>query len=621
MSPSRSRWNIRGIQSRVGLLVVLGVLPSMLVPGWIAWRSLTARADQILSERLSVAATVTRHLDNVVAREWSKLQEVATGPGVATLGEHAGDEAQVLSALRGAYLRAEVMHGTYLTDAEGRVRFREPVLPAAVPAVLPGAQDALKAGRPTATPLVNGPNGRVVLLYVPVRNWSGGIVGLVAGEIDPGGSRFAAILRSHDVAPAGSIDVIDGAGVIIASTDAARQGVSSDHRQLLANLIRTGGSTRGTCHSCHEGSPEGRTTDLMAFASSKALGWGVRVREPENVALGDTQRLRTRLIALVPVLLGLGLLFAYGAAQSLLRPLGVLTRTAERIAAGDMEPPIPDLGADEVGRLGRSLEHMRTRIKSSIDEIEEANAMLERRVDERTAELKTLYAQLAERDEARSRLLRQVITAQEDERKRLARELHDETCQTISALNMRLETAIAKLPPGSDGAPLADARALAVRTLDELHRLIYDLRPSVLDDLGLWSAIQWYADRQLKPRGVAVHCEFNEIERRLPPLMETALFRAVQEAVSNIAKHASAEHVLIQCGFTGDTLTIEIEDDGNGFELAAVKRPKDEGHGWGLLGITERVEALGGTVVIDTAPGQGARIVITVAVPPEAPHA
>jgi signal transduction histidine kinase len=117
-----------------------------------------------------------------------------------------------------------------------------------------------------------------------------------------------------------------------------------------------------------------------------------------------------------------------------------------------------------------------------------------------------------------------------------------------------------------------------------------------------------------------VHCEFSEVERRLPPLIETALFRAVQEAVSNIAKHANAEHALIQCGVEGDVLAIEIEDDGNGFELAAVKRPKDEGHGWGLLGITERVEALGGTVVIDTAPGQGARIVITVAVPPEAPH-
>ncbi len=620
MSPSRSRWNIRGIQSRVGLLVVLGVLTSMLVPGWIAWKSLASLADQILLGRLSVAATAVRHLDSVVAREWSKLQEVATGPGMASFSGDAAGQVQVLSALRAAYLRAEVMHGTYVTDVDGRILFREPEQPASASLVLPGAREALQAGRPSITGLVNGPNGPAVFLYVPVRDWSGGASGLVAGEIDPAGTRFGSLLRSHDVASAGSLDVIDGAGVIVASTDASRQGVASDHRQLLATLIRSGGSTRGTCHTCHEGSG-GRTTDLMAFAASRSLGWGVRVREPESVALAETTRLRTTLLALGPVLLGLGLLFAYGAAQSLLRPLGVLTRTAERIAAGDMEPPIPDLGADEVGRLGRSLEHMRTQIKSSMEATEEANALLERRVDERTAELKALYAQLAERDEARSRLLRQVITAQEDERKRLARELHDETCQTISALNMRLETAVARLPPGADNTSLLEARALAVRTLDELHRLIYDLRPSVLDDLGLWSAIQWYADRQLGPRGVAVHCEFNDVERRLPPLVETALFRAVQEAVSNIAKHANAEHALIQCGFDGDVLTIEIEDDGNGFEVAAVKRPKDEGHGWGLLGITERVEALGGAVVIDTAPGQGARIVITVPVPAEAPHA
>jgi signal transduction histidine kinase len=620
VSPSRSRWNVRGIQSRVGLLVVLGVLTSMLVPGWIAWRSLSALTDQILVERESIASAAARHLDNVIAREWSKLQDVATGPGIGSPRQDAVDEAQVLAVLRTAYLRAELMHQAYVTDPEGRVRMREPEVAPREGVVLPGARDALQAGRPSVTGLVTGPNGPAVFLFVPVRDWTGQVSGLVAGEIDPKGSRLASVLRSHDVGHTGSIDVIDGAGAIIASSDASRQGTASDHRQLLADLIRTGGTTRGTCHTCHDGS-EGRTTDLMAFVSVRALGWGVRVREPESLALAETNRLRTTLLALGPVLLGLGLLFAYGAAQSLLRPLGVLTRTAERIAAGNMEPPIPDLGKDEVGRLGRSLEHMRSTLKTSMDTIEEDNAMLERRVEERTAELKALYAQLAERDEVRSRLLRQVITAQEDERKRLARELHDETCQTISALNMRLETAVALLPPGADNTPLLEARSLAVRTLDELHRLIYDLRPSVLDDLGLWSAIRWYAERQLQPRGVVCHCEFSEVDRRLPPIMETALFRVVQEAVSNIARHANAEHALIQCGFEGDVLTIEIEDDGNGFEPSAVTRPRDEGHGWGLLGITERVEALGGAVVIDTAPGQGARLVITVPVPPEGARA
>ena len=295
----------------------------------------------------------------------------------------------MLASLRTSYLRAELMHETYVTDADGRVRLQEPNAGAAGPGVLPGAREALRAGRPSATGAgerAERPGG------VPLRPDPG----LDGPGVRPGGRRD----RSPRVAPAGvlrcarrreaagsSIDVLDSSGVIIASTDKSRQGTASDHRQLLANLIRTGGSTRGTCHSCHEGS-EPRTTDLMAFASARSLGWGVRVREPESVALADTTRLRTTLLALGPVLLGLGLLFAYGAAQSLLRPLGVLTRTAERIAGGDMEPPIPDLGADEVGRLGRSLEHMRATIKSlDADQIEEANARLERRVDERTAEL------------------------------------------------------------------------------------------------------------------------------------------------------------------------------------------------------------------------------------------
>jgi len=466
------------------------------------------------------------------------------------------------------------------------------------------------------TALVSGPNGQAVFLYVPIRSWDGHVSGLVAGEVDPKSSRMVALLRQYPIEAGGSIDVIDQAGVIGASSDPTRQGVASDHRQLLANLIKTGGSTRGTCHSCHDGAGS-RTTDLMAFVSIRGLAWGARVREPESAALAQTQTLQMTLLGLAPVLLGLALLFAYGAAQSLLRPLGVLTRAAERIASGEMDPAIPDLGKDEVGRLGRALEHMRSTLQSSMQTIEDDNAMLERRVEERTHELEGLYRQLAERDEARSRLLRQVITAQEDERKRLARELHDETCQTISALNMRLETAVARLPDGADHAPLLEARSLALRTLDELHRLIYDLRPSVLDDLGLWSAIRWYADRQLQKRGVTVRCEFSDVDRRLPPLMETALFRAVQESISNIAKHANAEQVLIQCGIEHDVLTIEIEDDGNGFELSQIRRPKDEGHGWGLLGITERVEALGGKVDIDTAPGQGARVVITVRVPPE----
>ena len=125
MSPSRSRWNTKGIQSRVGLLVVLGVLTSMLVPGWIAWKSLASLADQILLGRLGVATAATGHLDDVVAREWSKLQEVATGPGIAVACATMPRAAPRSCRRCGpSYLRAELMHETYVTDADGRVRLQ-----------------------------------------------------------------------------------------------------------------------------------------------------------------------------------------------------------------------------------------------------------------------------------------------------------------------------------------------------------------------------------------------------------------------------------------------------------------------------------------------------------------
>lgn len=616
MTGAAPRHHVRSIQARVILLVVLGVVAAMLVPGWIAWRSLTALTDRVLIEREANATVTAHHIENVVQRDWRRLQEVAAAPETAGSQDGTPAPSPRFEALRNAYLKGELLDRSFVTDSDGRIVWQEPQAPGQANTPIPGAREALKADRPTASGLSPGPAGSRVFLYVPIRDWTGAAVGLAVGEIDPGGVRVASVLREHPVAPGGSIDVVDTGGRVITSTDVARIGSQGLHTTFVADSITHGVPARGTCRSCHADKRQA-TQELMALAPVRQVHWAVILREPEAATLAEVANLRGSLLFWGPALLLLGLLFAYGAAQSVLRPVRILKRAAGLIAGGDMDRPIPPLGTDELGDLGRSLEHMRKALKTSMETIEQANATLERRVEQRTHELEELYRQLAERDEARSRLLRQVITAQEDERKRLARELHDETCQTISALNMRLETAVARLPPGVDNGPMLEARALAVRTLDELHRLIYDLRPSVLDDLGLWSAIIWYAERQLKPRGVAVRCEFSDVDRRLPPIMETALFRVAQEAISNIAKHANAEQALIQCAIRGDVLTIEIEDDGDGFDLTSVRRPAGEGHGWGLLGITERVEALGGNVDIDTAPGQGARLIVTVRIPPE----
>ncbi|HEY5676485.1 MAG TPA: sensor histidine kinase, partial [Myxococcales bacterium] len=190
-------------------------------------------------------------------------------------------------------------------------------------------------------------------------------------------------------------------------------------------------------------------------------------------------------------------------------------------------------------------------------------------------------------------------------RRRVARELHDETTQTLAALVMKLRAR----------SGLAEETALAVSTLDAVHRLIVDLRPSVLDDLGLRSAIAWYADRHLRAHGIAVRCEFNGLDLRLPPEHETAIFRIVQEAITNIDKHARAETVLIQTALRDQALTIDVEDDGKGFDGANFATPDRAGHGWGLLGMRERVEMLGGTLRIDSAKGEGTHLALRVPLP------
>jgi signal transduction histidine kinase len=176
---------------------------------------------------------------------------------------------------------------------------------------------------------------------------------------------------------------------------------------------------------------------------------------------------------------------------------------------------------------------------------------------------------------------------------------------------MKIETALAAWPGEASRDRLAEARGLTVRTLEELHRLIFDLRPSVLDDLGLLSAVRWYAERHLASRGISVRCEFSGIEARLSPELETALFRVAQEAITNIAKHAKADSVLIQVAERDDEITIEIEDDGEGFDPSSLPPPAARERGLGLLGMRERVELFGGSIEIDSAPGRGTRIVVT----------
>ena len=531
----------RSLRSRVLALAGVGVFAAGAALSLLSRQSLLALGASVDREQARAAAFASIAIARDMLADLETLQGAVSAPGLIGVGTaNRGRETAVATARRALRLANAVC----FTDADGapvtcdppdaRVRFLNPPLMTAV-------RGAVSSGRPVVTPFVRAVDG---------------------------GDEAAAI-----------VPLPDGAGAAIAA-------IRSSGPRVRGLLPRGSGGVLGPAPA-GDGSPSAPDT-RSATAPVSGTPWSVTISEP---ASGEIEAFRRRSLWLAPAAVGLAVLLAWGVVLSVQRPVSALVRSAERIASGDLSERIP-AGQDEIGRLAAALEHMRVQLRRSIDAAEEANAVLERRVEARTAQV--------------VRMLRSLITAQEDERRRVARELHDDTSQLVAALAMAIDAGIARTAPPPR---LTDLKVLVDRMHDGLHRVIVNLRPSVLDDLGLGAAIEWLAAHELRRAGVAVRCELGELQEcRADPTIEIAVFRVVQESIANIVRHARATSVLIQGGRSVTGLWIEIEDDGVGFEPQAIRRDSDSLRGIGLLGMQERVDLIGGALRVDSAPGEGTRV-------------
>lgn len=227
-----------------------------------------------------------------------------------------------------------------------------------------------------------------------------------------------------------------------------------------------------------------------------------------------------------------------------------------------------------------------------------------------------LYEETRQKERLRGELLNSVISAQEEERKRIARELHDDYGQTLTSVIMSMESVEEMLPPEKSKLKekISGSRSLVARALEDMRRLTFDLRPSVLDDLGLSSAIREYAQNHLEAKGIKVRYDSNGLPVRLPPAVETALFRIIQEAFHNIVKHAAASQVRMQLSLSDGNITAIVEDDGGGFDVEAALRADTGRQPMGLLGIRERTALLGGSFTISSERGKGTRLKVAIPV-------
>src|SRR5579885_2447966 len=209
----------------------------------------------------------------------------------------------------------------------------------------------------------------------------------------------------------------------------------------------------------------------------------------------------------------------------------------------------------------------------------------------------------------------QIINAQEQERKRIARELHDETSQVLTSLLISLAVLEESLTTPEARERIADTRRLAHQTLRAIRSLSIDLRPSALDDLGLLPALRWYVKEYQKKCSIEVEFHATGLKERLPAEMETALYRIVQECLTNTARHSNARKVDITLIGTNDAVQATISDDGEGFDYEALLKNPGQERGLGLAGMQERALLLDGTLSIHTAPGQGTTVEVSIPLP------
>jgi signal transduction histidine kinase len=603
------------MQKKIIISTLLSVIVILLSLGIISTLSINESIRHSLTERTQLAGILASYTDYRLQNNLTRLYDISLSGAIDLKDKDWEDED---NALRAAYQYSIFTDGIFLLDLTGNiVRSYPPGLMKRNLIGIPYVKTCIEDKKAVISNIYTeaGTNRKVIYVLVPLKDKRGVVIGAVGGEINPTNYVLTNLIRSIPTRGDTIIELVDSFGVVIASNNPVRIFACSDRNRILGNLIVTKQQSVMKCHRCHEGEPgpigieREKTIDMLAFAPLSEAPWGITVREGEAKVFAPSSRLKKKFLILGLISIASALIFAIGISKSIVNPIKSLTMASKKIAEGNLRGPVRVLSRDEIGALAMSFETMRQRLSDSLEKIQRHNVELEERVLDRTKELQQSRKRL-------SKLLHEVIRAQEEERKRIARELHDETSQSIAALGMSIEIAAIALKENAlTPERIYELRGKVSQLIEGITRLIQDLRPPVLDDLGLESAIRWLLERHLAVKGVKYQLYASDEFQRLLNSGETALddkmifrlFRIIQETVINISKHAQAKNVTVSLSCEGSALKVNLADDGVGFDVQTVFTEADMGTnaGYGLIGLKERVALMEGTVDIFSNPGKG----------------
>ncbi len=372
-------------------------------------------------------------------------------------------------------------------------------------------------------------------------------------------------------------------------------GTERDHLQMIA----TG---NGIIHDLAVPVDGGRAGTVRVGMAEKNL-W---------VTVGG---LTDRLLITILIAAVIGLAAAWVLTVLLSYPILALARAARAVGQGNMDCRVTWVWSqDEIGQLGQAFNQM----MDSLQDYHQKVGDFSRELVQRNQELNHLSAELMRKEEMRTHLLQRVITAQEEERRRIARELHDQTSQSLTSLmvglkNVETATDIAEIRQG-----IATLRLQTDGILEEVHHLALELRPRVLDDLGLPAALQRYCRDSAQRYGLDIDLNLDGFtdKERLTSAIETTLYRVIQESITNVAKHARAHNVSVILERRDDQVLVIIEDDGCGFDPEEIMQAPAADKKLGLFGMQERMALVNGRMTIETEPGEGTTLYFEVPLNP-----
>jgi len=600
------------LYKRIIISVILSITVILVSLGIASYITVNDTITRSLNRRVELANTIARHADSILENNFNRLYDISLSGGIDFKDKNWAPERK---ALETAYQYSIFTDGIFLLDKSGNMVMTYPSrLDFSVNLLsLPSVSKVIMSGKPVVSDIytVEPSRKKVIYALVPLKNRDGEIVGVAGGEINPTNYMLNQVIRSVPSDQNTFMEIVDSHGVVIASNNPNRVFTGSDHDRFISHLIEKKESAVRRCHRCHlnekikGGSMDERSTDVLAFSPLEMAPWGVSILQPEKDVFAPARELRKTFLFFSVVSISIALLMAVGMSRSIVKPVHELIDATRSIAAGNMSKSIGFGGVDEIGMLSSSFEVMRVKLADSLETLHQYNVELENRVSERTKEIMLSRKKV-------ENLLKKVITAQEEERKRVARGLHDETMQALSAMLMKIEVCrLYREAPSVE--KIEEMRNIALKTLQDLRILIQNLRPSILDDIGLEAAVQWLLDKHLGEKGI--NCFLNilgEKGKRFSPYIEITLFRIIQEVIVNIARHAEAENVLVILRIGEKNVSVDIEDDGRGFDVTSALKQTEDGRGLGLLGMRERVNNLDGKLEICSTPGQGARVTVSI---------